>query len=451
MKRYYFTTRDLLMMAALAALGGIASTYLSAVGAFFRSILGFAGTTQWAAGIHVLWLTLAVGLTGKLGTGTFTGLLKGAVELLTGNPHGVLVLLINLVAGVIIDAVFLPFREKDRLPAYLVAGGLAAASNVFVFQLFAALPADVLTYGAMLLVGGVAGLSGALFAGVLAHALLNALRRAGAIKDRAPAPLPRYVAPVFLTLTAGLTLGLGVYLHGALRGPAVIHIGGAVDAPYAYPVAHGDIAPAAAQGTLHGVTREFTGIPLAEVVARAAPAPHAELVLITAADGYAFFVSMAEVRANPALLLAPQGEGDAATYNLVGAENSKAWVRGVSRIEVVGAAPLEITGALAEPAPFDADAWQFEMDRATLVLEGESRAVQGAPLGAILAAQQPAAAAARVILHTPGDPVTLPLADVLADSDIRLFTVIGEAGVTYAVARMQGAVIAPRVTRIEVQ
>lgn len=451
MKRYYFTTRDLLMMAAMAALGGIASTYVNAIGDFFQSILGFAGTTQWAAGIHILWLTLAVGLTGKLGTGTFTGLLKGAVELLTGNTHGVLILLINLVAGLLVDAAFLPFRRKDRLPAYVLAGGLAAASNVFVFQLFAAVPADVLAYGAMLLVGGLAFLSGALFAGVLAHALLNALRRAGAIKDRAPDPLPRYVAPVFLTLAAALTLGLGVYLHGALRGPTVIHVGGEVDAPYAYPLEHGDIAPAAARGTLHGVTREYTGIPLAEVVARAAPAPHAELVLVTAADGYAFFVSVAELRANPALLLAPQGEGDAATYNLVGAENSKAWVRGVSRIEVVGAAPLEITGALAAPAPFDAAAWQFEMDRATLVLDGESHAVQGAPLGAILAAQQPAEDAARVILHTPGDPVPLLLADVLADSDVRLFTVITENGVTYAVARLQGTVIAPRVTRIEVQ
>ena len=60
-RRYHFTTRDLLMMAALAAMGGVTSTYVNAVGDIFQSVTGFAGTTQWAAGLHVLWLTLAVG------------------------------------------------------------------------------------------------------------------------------------------------------------------------------------------------------------------------------------------------------------------------------------------------------------------------------------------------------------------------------------------------------
>ena len=82
---YYFTTRDLLLMAALAALGGIASTAINTLGDAMQSVLGFAGTTQWAAGLHVLMLTLAGGLVGKLGAGTITGLLKGGVELLTGN------------------------------------------------------------------------------------------------------------------------------------------------------------------------------------------------------------------------------------------------------------------------------------------------------------------------------------------------------------------------------
>jgi len=187
-RRYYFTIRDLLMMAALAALGGVVSTYVNAVGDLFQSFLGFAGTTQWAAGLHVLWLTLAVGLTGKQGAGTVTGILKGVVELLSGNTHGLLVVLVDIVAGLLVDLGFLPFRNKDSLPAYALAGGLASASNVFAFQLFASLPADVLAYGAMVLVGGVAFVSGVLFAGLLGRVLLNALRRAGVVKDRPPVP-----------------------------------------------------------------------------------------------------------------------------------------------------------------------------------------------------------------------------------------------------------------------
>ena len=140
--RYYFSTRDLLMMAALAALGGVTGTYISAAGRVVQSFVGIPGAMQWAAGLHVLWLTLAVGLTGKPGAGTVTGIVKGVVELLTGNPHGLLVLLIDVIAGILVDVGFLPFRDKDRMPGYLLAGGLASFSNVIVFQLFAVLPAD---------------------------------------------------------------------------------------------------------------------------------------------------------------------------------------------------------------------------------------------------------------------------------------------------------------------
>jgi energy-coupling factor transport system substrate-specific component len=180
-KRFYFSTRDLLLMAALAALGGVAGTYVNALGDAFQATLGFAGTTQWAAGLHVLWITLAVGLTGKQGAGTLTGVLKGVVELLSGNTHGLLV--------VLVDVGVLPFRKKDSLPALCLAGGLASASNVFVFQLFAVLPADTLAYGAMLLVAGGALISGVLFAGVLGVLLLNALRQAGVVRDRASVPI----------------------------------------------------------------------------------------------------------------------------------------------------------------------------------------------------------------------------------------------------------------------
>ena len=52
-RQSYFSTRDLLMMAALAALGGVVGTYVNAIGDAFQSVFGFAGTTQWAAGLHV--------------------------------------------------------------------------------------------------------------------------------------------------------------------------------------------------------------------------------------------------------------------------------------------------------------------------------------------------------------------------------------------------------------
>jgi energy-coupling factor transport system substrate-specific component len=449
--RTYFSTRDLLMMAALAALGGVVSTYVNAIGDFFQSILGFAGTTQWAAGLHVLWLTLAVGLTGKQGAGTITGLLKGGVELLTGNTHGLLVVLVDIVAGLLVDLGFLPFRKKDAILAYCLAGGLASASNVFVFQLFASVPADTLAYWALLLIAGVAFLSGVLFAGLLSRGLLNALRRAGVVKDQPPLAMNRPVHAIFLVVMALLTVALAVYLRGALRGPATVHIGGAVTAPYNYPAEHGDLGATTAEGTLREVTAKYEGVPVRDLLARAQPQTGASLLLVRATDGYAFFLSMDEVRANDALLLSPQGEGDEASFNMVGAINSKAWVRGVDELIVVGSATMEVSGALNDPVPYDPDDWQFDMDSTRLDLGDGPRKFQGVPLGNVLLSMKPQTGAQRVVLHTGGELVLLSLADVLADDDIWLFTVIGEAEITFALARMDGEVLAAQVTHIEVE
>jgi energy-coupling factor transport system substrate-specific component len=449
--RTYFSTRDLLMMAALAALGGVVSTYVNAIGDVLQSILGFAGSNQWAAGLHVLWLTLAVGLTRKQGAGTVTGILKGCVELLTGNTHGLLVLLVDIAGGLLVDLGFLPFRRKDSLAAYCLAGGLASASNVFVFQLFASVPADTLAYWAMFLVAGVALVSGVLFGGVLSRGLLNALRRSGVVKDAPPEPMSRKAFPIFLAAAALLTLALTFYLRGTLRGPATVRIGGSVEAAFDYPTQHGDLGVTTAEGTLREVTARYDGIPVRDLLARAQPASGASLLLVRASDGYSFFIEMDEVLENDALLLAPQGEGEEASYNIVGAQNSKAWVRGVEELVVVGASTLEVSGALDAPGYYDPGVWQFDMDSTRLDLGDGARKLQGVPLAKVLDVMRPQARAETVVFETEGETLSLPLADVLADDGLRLFTVIGEADVTFALAHMEGQVLAARVLHIEVQ
>jgi ABC-type thiamin/hydroxymethylpyrimidine transport system permease subunit len=449
--RFYFSTRDLLMMSALAALGGVVSTYVNAVGDVFQSFLGFAGTTQWAAGLHVLWLTLAVGLTRKEGAGTVTGLLKGAVELFSGNTHGLLVVLIDIVAGLLVDVGFLSSRTKDSLPAFCLAGGLAAASNVFVFQLFASLPADVLAYGAMFLVGGMASLSGVLFAGLLGRGLVNALRRAGVVKDTAPQSLGRVVYPALLACAGVLTVAFAVYLTGALRGPTTVHVGGAVEAPFDYPIENGDLGEITAEGTLRGVGSHYTGIPVRELVARARPQDVSGLLLARGSDGYAFFISMSEVQNSGSLLLAAHGSGDDVSYDIVGAENSKAWVRGTAELIVVGSATLDVSGALENSAAYDPNAWQFEMDNAQLDVGYGPHKYQGVPLGQVLQSMEPHAEASTVTLINGSETVALPLSSVLGDDSLYLFTVIGEADVSFAVAHLDGEVVAPHLSGIQVQ
>jgi hypothetical protein len=55
------------------------------------------------------------------------------------------------------------------------------------------------------------------------------------------------------------------------------------------------------------------------------------------------------------------------------------------------------------------------------------------------------------VIDTGDEPLSLPLGEVLADDDLRLFTIIGETDVAFALARMDGQVLAPRVNRIEVR
>jgi hypothetical protein len=55
------------------------------------------------------------------------------------------------------------------------------------------------------------------------------------------------------------------------------------------------------------------------------------------------------------------------------------------------------------------------------------------------------------VLQTGDGAVSLPLGDVLAGDDLRLFTIIGEADVTFALARLGGEVLAAQVTHIEVR
>jgi ABC-type thiamin/hydroxymethylpyrimidine transport system permease subunit len=452
--RYYFSTRDLLMMAVLAALGGVASTYIQALANAVHAALGFPGATQVLAGLHVIWIVLAAGLTGKQGSGTFTGILKGAVEFLSGNTHGILVILIDVVAGILVDLGMLPFRNKNSYLAYSLAGGLATASNVFVFQLFASVPTDTLAMGAVLLVGLVSFISGVLLAGVLGKVLLDSLRRAGVVKDQPAETTRGWVYPVFLGSVVILTVAGGAYLYFALQGPPTVRITGQVTAPYDYSYSEADSSllitvQETAKPDLMGT---YTGLPLREVIARAEPAADASSVLAKGSDGYDFFIQITEVEENDELILAHSEAGGELSYSVAGARNSKAWVRGVVEIQVIGQAFVEVKGALDNAHSYDPDQWQFDMDNARLDLGYGTRKYQGVSLATVLEAMRPQERASAVILkNRAGMEEELDLNQVLADSSIRLFNVTAEEGIIFTVASEDGQIWMTDVVEIEIR
>lgn len=450
-RKYYYTTRDLLLMAALAALGGIASTYINFIGDFFQSVLGFAGTTQWAAGLHVLWLVLAVGLTKKQGAGTITGILKGAVELFTGNTHGLLILLVDIVAGVLVDLGMLPFRKRDHWLPYAFAGGIASASNIFVFQLFTAVPADILTYGAIGLIALVAFVSGVIFAGILGFALLSTLRRSGVVKNQEPQPMGRNTLWILLAGAVLLAGGIFGYLKIARSGTGSVAITGAVSSPYEFTAGKDPLQEKKVEFMKGGVTVSYRGYSLKRILEGAEPDPEANYITFEASDGYTFYISVEELSRNSNLILQSQGKGENLVYSIVGPESSKAWVNGVVKIIVIKAEALliEING---EELIFNAAGWTQEMDSTNLDVGFGSKKYQGVPLRLVLESASLPSSFTEVVFNGKGEnQAAISSEQVWSDNGIRIFIILDEGTITYTIAHLDGEVYLPEVEQIILQ
>ena len=97
---YYFSTRDLVLIAATSAAGGVLSSYVGYLGNLMNRLFGVPfGAGQFMAGLHVFWFVLARAIIGRTGAGTLTGLLKGLVEFFAGSTHGAVVVLVSVVEG----------------------------------------------------------------------------------------------------------------------------------------------------------------------------------------------------------------------------------------------------------------------------------------------------------------------------------------------------------------
>ncbi len=447
--RYRFATRDLLIMAGLAGLSGAASTAINALGDAVQAILGFAGTTQWAAGLHTTLLLLVPALVGKPGAATITGILKGAVEILSGNTHGMLVVLVDIAAGLLIDLTLLGFRRRDGWLAMMVAGAIAAASNVVVFQLFASTPEDVLRY--VWAIAALAAVSGATLGGLLAYALLKALRRAGLSTPSAGRRRLTWQQGLVLGITAIGLVGGGFALVQAHASEASVEVTGACAEPYSYssdlglPVVH-------LQLEMQGMKRDVTGTPLREIVARAEPDPGVNAVIATAIDGYAFFITMDEIASNGELLLTHHGGGNNISYDIVGAKSPKAWVRNVIELRLQAQTTIALTGKLGQPTPFRPADWLDDMDSASLDVGDGPNKYQGVPARAVISAAEPEDGATTLrATSRQGDTTEWPLAEVLADDAIRIWVVNTPDGTRYAVGRADQEIVATDVVELAVE
>jgi len=336
--RERFTVRDLVLIALLAAAGGVLSTYIGYLGNLINRLFGVPfGAGQVIAGLHVLWSLLARLLIGRFGAGTLTGILKGAVEFLSGGTHGVVVVLVSLIEGLFVD-VGMGLSRRPSVFLAMLAGAVASASNVLVFQ---AIYFSGVSIRFILVMVGLAFVSGAAFGGYLAwdvERLLVASRIVRRSTDAAPVSKRRWVRHVATFAVILALLGGGVYyyvnVYDPFAAPDQAKISGAVDVPTAFRYGDWIDEEVTVRAELRGSStyvppRDYTGVPLVRIVQSARPWEDAATVRVIADDGYEAAFEWPAIRSDPDVLLTLD---DGRLRLIAPGYDGSYWVRRVTRL-----------------------------------------------------------------------------------------------------------------------
>ncbi len=172
----YFTVRDLILIAAMAALGVALKPVISPVVHLITTPLQIPGGSL-AGGLYMMWIVVAMGLTGKRGTPTMVGLVQAILVMITGitGSHGAMSLVSYTLPGIVVDlALFIMRHRVCCLPCSFVAGMLAnvtgtACTNMIFFNL----PLIPLILSLI-----IAAFSGAI-GGIISWGLLKSLKKFG--------------------------------------------------------------------------------------------------------------------------------------------------------------------------------------------------------------------------------------------------------------------------------
>ncbi|MCJ7696230.1 MAG: hypothetical protein MUO40_12520, partial [Anaerolineaceae bacterium] len=329
--------------------------------------------------------------------------------------------------------------------------GLASASNIFVFQIFASLPADTLAYGFLLIFGLGAFLSGVVFAALLGKALLAALNRAGIIKEPVHEEKHRRLLPFLFIGISLLAFGFAFYLKVTLKGPPTVHIKGSISKEINFPTGNNQLLLINKTIDNKNIPTKYAGYPLSDVINLTDPAPDASYILIKATDGYSFFLSIEELISNPDILLVPNGKGSDRSLDIIGPLSTKAWVRNVNEIVVISHSPLIISSRLSDPFEFVPEEWQTVMDNISIDIGNGNQKYQGIPIDLVIKSIPISTEDYIVTFITDGNPYEIPISEIKKDGSLRLFVIINESDISYALATMSGEVLAYPVNEITIR
>jgi len=200
-----------------------------------------------------------------------------------------------------------------------------------------------------------------------------------------------------------------------------------------------------------GVLTEYIGYPLVKLTELSKHLSDADTILLEASDGYSFLISFDELLTNENILLIEQGRGKNTSYDIVGPESSKAWVRNVTRITLIDSESLPIIDMTDDTHEFDPDNWVTEMDSTLVALPDRSQKLQGVPVWKVIeyysSDDQPSE-----IIFTSGEKTSVySWKDLQNYEDLRIFIVIEEESITFSLAEMSGEVLLFPLHKIEIK
>ena len=143
-----YNSKELSTIIIFSSLGAILSVPIGHIGNYLKTIpLLPLGTGQILAGLHLIMITLTALRLNKFGAATLTGLIKGLVEAVLFSFHGLPVIAMSGIQGIIIDTSLHFFGYNSR--GTIIGCGVSALSNVLFIQFIIRLPFPISVYALM--------------------------------------------------------------------------------------------------------------------------------------------------------------------------------------------------------------------------------------------------------------------------------------------------------------
>jgi energy-coupling factor transport system substrate-specific component len=269
----------------------------------------------------------------------------------TGSTHGVVIVVVSLVQGLIIDIAGAFVREEGDLNGssrvvWWLGAGVASASNVLTFQFFYFAGAPDIY---ILVISLLAFASGIIFAGYFAWETLEFLNDTGVVSDRFTSirtaiperrrktVLYRNIPAVALILF--LTVGSLYYISAVrplIADPYSCDIVGLVDSPYSFNVETFSGPEVTIEAELNGAyihipAANYTGPLISTILQQAGPLPETTGLRVIARDGYIVEFDLDDVMSDNRFLLTQSDDG----LWLIAAEyDGSMWVRQVITLQV---------------------------------------------------------------------------------------------------------------------